>query len=771
MNKKILFLVFVLLLIAVSWFKPAFCQSTYQDSLLRQMSQQAGANPGVINTEQSYSSPEIYGENPPVNAPDIIEHKTIEKSVTALSQHGHDTVAHLEPFGYDLFRAPSELTPPSDVADADEYILGPGDNIIIYLWGRVEKEYDLTVDRQGKVFIPKIGEITAWGMTLGDFTDKAKSKLASVYTDFDISLSLGKIRSIRVYLTGEIKRPGAYTVSSLTTLFNVLYLAGGPNLRGSMRDIRLIRNNKIEKHVDLYQFLLKGDTESDIRLASGDAVFVPITGPRVTISGEVKRPAIYELADAETVSQLLELAGGPTAEAYLDRIMLDRISPDDERVVIDINMKPLSDTNPDDIVLADGDRINVFSVYDMRRNIVAVAGMVKHPGQWERTDSTTLRSLLDKGELLPENVYTERANLFRHYPDQRTEIIPVDLRRVICGEFDMSLQDLDSLHVYSIEEMRWEKFVRIDGEVKNPGRYHLYENMTVDDLIFLAGNLTKDAYHLRLELARVDTLGRVDSRYLDLSREDMRQIALREDDHLYVRRTPDWFLHRQVTIDGAVRFPGQYSLHSGNETLYQLITRAGGFTDKAFPKGIIFKRHSIGHDLLRQNLPGIISSTEPYQEDSLGVIKKQELFAFNPDNMNRIIVDMEKILKSCGHDGDIRLHAEDIIYVPEIPSGISVMGAVAANGTIKFEPNRRVSYFIQRAGNFTNQADKSATRLIKADGQVFSGGGTQRKRVEIGDVVYVPTKVRKDRDWLKTVSTTVSILGGIATSVFIIDKL
>ena len=771
MNKKLLILVFVLLLLAASWFKPAFCQPAPQDSLLRQMTRQVKSVKGYGNSDQTYSSPEIYGDIPSNEVPDTVDDKNHARPDIALLQHDRDTTETLEPFGYDLFRAPSELTPPSEVADAAEYILGPGDNVIVYLWGRVEKEYDLTVDRQGKVFIPKIGETTAWGMTLRDFTDKVKSKLASVYTDFNVSISLGKIRSIRVYLTGEIKRPGAYTVSSLTTLFNVLYLAGGPNQRGSLRDIRLIRNNKVEKHVDLYSFLLKGDTDSDIRLASGDAVFVPITGPRVTISGEIKRPAIYELAGVETISQLFDLAGGPTAEAYLDRIMLDRISPDDERVVIDINMNPTSDSNSDNLELADGDHITVFSIYDMRRNIVSVAGMVKHPGQWERTDSTTLRTLLDKGELLPDNVYTERANLFRRYPDRRTEIIPVNLYKVAMGEFDMPLQDLDSLHVYSIDEIRWEKYVYIDGEVKSPGKYHLYENMTVDDLIFLAGNLTKNAYQVRLELARIDGAGGVDSRYLDLGREDMRRTVLQEDDRIYVRRTPDWFLHRQVSIDGAVRFPGQYSLRSGNETLYQLINRAGGFAEKAFPKGIIFKRHSIGQDLLRQNLPGIISNTEPYHEDSLGLITKQELFTFNPDDMNRIIVDMEKMMKTNGREGDIRLQANDIIFVPETPSGISVMGAVAANGTIKFEPGRKVKYFIQRAGNYTNQADKSGTRLIKADGQVYSGGGTLGKRVEIGDVVYVPSKVRKDRDWLKTLSTTVSILGGIATSVFIIDRL
>lgn len=538
-----------------------------------------------------------------------------------------------------------------------------------------------------------------------------------------------------------------------------------------MRNIQLIRNNRPEKTLDLYQFILKGDSQSDVRLSSGDAIFIPVSGARVSISGEIKRPAIYELKGEEKVSDLLELAGGPTAEAYLDRIMLDRISPDDERQVIDLNLNPDSDRPLDDIALADGDRFTVFSIYDMKRNIVSIAGMVKHPGKFERSDSTTLSSLVSQGELLPENVYLERANLFRRYADRRLEIIPVNIDSVLEGGFDLRLQDYDSLHIYSIDEVKRKRYVYIDGEIKHPGQYDLYDNMTISDLIFLAGNFNKAAYQINVELARMDSLGQISLFNIDLADGGKTDFRLQEDDHVFIRKIPNWFLHRMVTIDGEVRFPGRYALQSNHETLYGLLKRCGGFTQKAFPKGMIFRRQTIGDHLRRQNLPGIISNSQPLKEDSLGNLKKVELVRFEPDDLNRIIIDIERLLLSEGSEGDVLLQDNDYIYFPEVPSGISVMGAVGANGTIKYTPGKKAKYYIERAGNFTSQADKSKTRLIKADGQVFGGGRALAERVEIGDAIVVPTEIKKDRDWLKTISTTVSIIGGLATTALIIDRL
>ena len=768
----LILLILVILLVAVSWFRPAFCTEIDQEKLVRDYLDQKKES---ANKEgETYVTPDLYGstQGTAPSAGSLPGSKVVPgvDSIpqTTLRDNSPDS---LEPFGYSLFNAPSELSSPPEVADAADYLLGPGDNIIIYLWGKVEKEYNLTVDRQGKIFIPKAGEIIVWGQTLSEFETQVNKKLSAVYSDFKSSITLGKIRSIRIYLTGEVKRPGAYTVSSLTTLFNALYLAGGPNLRGSLRNIQLVRNNNVEAHLDLYQFLLKGESKSDVRLSSGDAIFIPVCGPRVSVSGQVKRPAIYELVGDEKVSRVLELAGGPAAEAYLDRIMLDRISPRDEREVRDLNMNPNSGKSLDDIEVIDGDKLTVFSLYDMKRNIVSIAGMVKHAGTFERTDSTTLRELLNEGELLPDNVYYERANLFRKYPDRRVEVYPVNLRDVIDGRYNMPLQDLDSLHVYSIDQVMRKKYVFIDGEVKNPGQFPLYDNMSLADLVFLAGNLKKNAYQLGVEVARTDSLGQVRLEYVDLIHSRMEQYRLQEDDRIFIRQIPDWFLHRMVTIDGEVKFPGQYALFSRNETLFQLIQRAGGFTERAFPRGVVFQRHSIARSLANRNLSEVIANSQPLQEDSAGNVRKLELIQFKPENMNRIIIDMDKIISSNGAKSDITLENGDYVNVPDIPSGISVMGAVGANGTIKYEQNKSVDYYIQRAGNFTNQAEKKGTRLIKANGQIFAGGGILGKKVDTGDAIVVPTEIKKKHDLMKTISTTVSIIGGLMTSVFVIDRL
>ncbi len=717
-----------------------------------------------------YTSPEIYDDTSAY----------LQMSLDSLSdslfvaEEISDTIPDttLKPFGFDLFETfYKDAAVPTDVADIDYYILGPGDNLLIYLWGKVEKEYDLTIDRQGNVFVPKVGEIAAWGMTLKDFESNVKSKLSKVYTDFQISVSLGKIRSIRVYLTGEVKKPGAYTASSLTTLFNALYLAGGPTERGSLRNVKLIKNGKSSKVVDLYKFLLEGDSQGDIRLSSGDAVFVPVSGPRVSITGEIKRPAIYELIGGEKVGDLLEMAGGPTAIAFTDRVKLNRLSPDNERIIIDLNMNPNNQNDIDNIVLQDGDILTLYPKYEEILKVVSVGGMVKNPQQFERSDSTTLLELVKRCELIPTGVYYERANLFRRYPDRTQEIIPINLYDLLAGKINIPLQDRDSLHIYSISAVKRRQYIYIDGEVKYPGEYPYYEKMSIIDLIFLAGDLEKNAYRLNVELARTDYRGTVTTQLIDITDPDVEQIKLQEDDHVFVRKTPNWFVHHMATIEGEVKFPGEYALLSRQETLYGLLRRAGGFTNRAFPLGIIFQRTSIGEGLIRQNLPEIISNSQPLKEDSLGNIRKLEFIKFNPENVSRIIIDISKLMSSGGKIGDMTLQNGDYIYVPEIPSGISVMGAVGAEGTIKFDKGRKVKYYIIRAGSLGRQADKGAMKLIKADGKVFAGRGTLGKRVDLGDAIVVPTVIKKDRDWLNIVSQVVTITGGLLTSIFIIDKL
>ena len=784
MRKILLFALVVIVLVSLNWFRELKAQSLADLSdadktiLKKQLERKLPSN----SSSNIYETPVIFDStdvaSPPEDSARSLEgerdmHQPI---VTDRAATGDDmpSFESLAPFGHDLFGAPyGEVSPPNDIASSDDYILGPGDNIIIYLWGRVEQEYNLTLDREGKVFIPKVGGLTAWGMTLEKFSEYARKQLSTVYSEFDMTVSLGKIRSIRIYLTGEVNRPGAYTVSSLTSLFNALYLAGGPSGNGSMRDIRLMRNGAQVAGVDLYDFLLKGDNSVDVKLEAGDAIFVPVAGARVAVRGQIKRPAVYELKGGERILDLLSLAGGATAEAYLNRVMLERIAGGNEWEVVDLNLSNEQTDSVDNVGLTDGDRITVYSIFDFRKNMVAVYGHVKHPGYYERNDSTRVSSLVNRAQLQPYDVCLDRANLFRRYSDLRTEIIPVDLNRVLAGDStaDLFLRDRDSLHIYSLQDVDWDRYVYIEGEVKHPGSYKLYDNMTVRDLIFLAGSFTRSASLLQAELARIDSLGLVNLQYVNLQDNSLDTTYLGEDDRLYIRQIPEWQLHRTVKVEGEVIYPGEYVLSSRDETLFHLLGRVGGFTRNAFPEGLIFERKSIGTGLERLRVPQLLEKSNPIVEDSSGNLNRQLLFEFEPQSVNRIIIDMNRILSTNGERGDIILEPGDHIFVPAVPSGVTIMGAVGANGTIKFAQGNSVRSYIERAGNFSPHADKSGMRLIRANGEVVSGKGALGKRVELGDVIVVPTKIKRDHDWGKTLTVVLTTTTSVLTSILLINKL
>jgi len=779
MRKLLVILTLVIVLVSLNWFRDLFAQDlgslsdAEKAALLRNISKAAPAK----RDAGYYETPSIYDSTVTIRRP-------AEDSVVAgLDAPGERDASirrrgrlpefeELRPFGADLFAGPRETSPPDDVASDGSYILGPGDDVIIYLWGRVEKEYKLTIDREGKVLIPKVGEVVAWGKTLGRFKKLVRERMAKVYSEFDLAISLGKIRAIRIYLTGEVQVPGAYTVSSLTSLFNALYLAGGPNENGSMRSVRVMRNGRLAAETDLYRFLLYGDNSLDIRLESGDAIFVPVVGSRVAIRGEVKRPAVYELNADESARDLLQYAGGVTPEAHLGRVMLERIAEQNEWEVIDLNLDPGAGIGATDPLLMDGDRVTVYSIFESRKNMVAVFGRVKHPGYYERNDSTSLSDLLKEAQLQEYDVFLERANLFRRHSDWRSEIIPVPLGAMLNGEAeDILLKDRDSLHVYSIEDITWDKSVYINGEVSAPGKYPYYDSITVSDLIFLAGSYTRAASRLQAEIGRVDMEGNVTLLYLDMSSDSAARTILLEEDRVYIRQTPEWRIAPTVSIVGEMAYPGEYVLSGRDETLFGLLKRAGGFTPSAFPGGIIFERPSISQMLDRLQISKQLERFTELTEDTLGNIRTEVLIEYDSVSVNRIAIDIDLIIKTDGREGDIILEPGDRILVPSIPSGISVLGAVGHNGTIQFRPNGSVKDYIKRAGNFIPRADKGKTRLVKANGVVLAGGGILGHEVELGDVIVVPTKIVRHRDYVRTLSTVLTATTGVLTTVLLITKI
>ncbi|RME26597.1 MAG: hypothetical protein D6800_06205 [Candidatus Zixiibacteriota bacterium] len=779
MKRIVLFAILVIILVCLNWFREAYAQDISALAQLRNSDEQTllkelARTRKKARGDEHYQTPPVFDTTPAPAVP-MPPRPTDDTLASPDSTVTHELTPfeELRPFGIELFRSPRETTPPADIATSRDYILGPGDHIIVYLWGRVDKEYELTLDREGKVFVPKVGDINAWGVSIAEFENILKRKLATIYTDFKLSVSLGSIRSIRVYVTGEVQRPGAYTVSSLTSLFNAVFLAGGPNERGSMRDIRLMRHGKKVATLDVYKLLLQGDNSADVRLQSGDAIFVPVAGARVAIRGEINRPAIYELTGGETAADLLTLAGRPTPEAFLDRVMLERISDRAEWKVIDLNLNPADSARMSDVPLADGDRITVYSIFDYKKNIVAVYGHVKHPGHFERSPGMRVSQLVAQAQLQPFDVYYRRANVFRRHEDWRTEVIPVDLRAVLAGDTtaDFPLQDHDSLYIYTISEVERERHVTIEGEVKHPGEYELYDSMTVSDLIFLAGSYTRAASRLQAEIARVDSLGNVSLLYVSLRDPQQRRTLLQEDDRVYIRPIPNWQIHRTVTLEGEVLYPGEYVLSSHQETLYDLFMRAGGFTEDAFPGGTVFERRTISRSLRNRKVGSILKHNTPLIMDSTGTYQKAFTYDYDSNAVSRLILDVDRIMRTHGKEGNIVLRPGDRITVPALPSGISVLGAVGAQGTIQYQAKKNVKDYIKLAGGFSPQADKKQTRLIRADGTVYAGGGTLGRRVRIGDVIVVPSKIEKPSNLGRKLMTILSATTGALTTVLLIEKL
>jgi protein involved in polysaccharide export with SLBB domain len=692
----------------------------------------------------------------------------------------------LKLFGYNMFDgSPESFSPVLESTPPPDYKLGPGDNILVNIWGRVDMQLDLTVDREGKIFIPKAGEIIAWGMTLDEFNKRIESKLSAIYSDFKYSVTLGKIRRIKVFVYGEVKRPGAYTTSSLATLFNALYLAGGPTQTGSLRLVKHIRNNQAIWQIDLYRFLIEGDNSQDSKLESGDVIFVPVVGPLVRISGQVKRPAIYEIKGGETITSLIQLAGGTTAESFMEMVSVERISKDDSRIIKDVNLSDtLKASNPAayqqaDLALRDGDRLWIPSVFEMRKNTVKLTGNVKHPSTFGLADSMKVSNLIDKGEQLKVDTYLKRANLFRTLPDQTREVYPVNIEEILSGvdSTDYKLMDKDSLVVYSQQEMKRQMNVTIYGAVKHPGTYEYFDNMRLSDLIFLGGNPLKQSYMLQAEIARINPGKPADMLYANLDKvlnekDSSDDVLLAEDDIVFIRTIPRWRLENNVTIEGEVMFPGTYAITKEDEKLLDIIGRSGGLTPDAFMDGIVYMRNTISQDIEKRQVRAILASTELTILDSLNRPLPKLSTGIDLSAANRIIIDTRELLKNPKSPSNITLLNGDYIFIPHRQSGVQVLGAVASTGTIAFRDGKTAGYFIKSAGGFCRNAEKGQTRLAKSSGKVFAGRQAFSSKVDPGDMIIVPQKIKRERgSWFGSATAIAAIITSLTTAVLITYKL
>lgn len=526
------------------------------------------------------------------------------------------TEGGLEYFGYNLFKNIPSSFEPSEIGPVDPgYLIGPGDNLRLSMWGAAELQYQLTVDAQGNIFIPTAGQIFVSGVTYESLQNKLTAYLSKFYEGLTsepptifLDVSLSKLKPIKIFVTGEVAQPGGYNISSFATVFNALYSVGGPLTSGSLREIRVIRNNKVLTTVDIYDYILKGQLIGDVRLQNNDMIFIPPRKKSVSITGEVFRPAIYELKEGENLQKIIEFAGGLNATAYTGRIQINRIIPFDkrqntqiDREYIDADLSPVL-SKSSDIQLYDKDIITVFPILNKLENFVTIEGSVYRPGTYEISTVKNLRELLKKsGGELPETYYG-KVDIIRTRPDESNEFISVDLTKALQGdsENNISLQPRDKVKIYSIYELVDRKNVSISGYVKQNVTLPYADSLTLFDMVFRAGGLQDPffrgrAFTLRGDLIRVNPDG-VTTRIIPfdlekLLRDQSFNMQLQPGDKIYIYTSAvEKVLDKYVTIEGEVNSPGgKFELNS-NMTVMDLILQAGGFNERSLRKEVYISR-------------------------------------------------------------------------------------------------------------------------------------------------------------------------------------
>lgn len=686
----------------------------------------------------------------------------------------------LEIFGRSLFsRATSQFDPIVAGPASPDYRLGPGDEIVLVLTGDVELSYTLPVSPEGHLFIPTVGEVSVNGLTLAELESVLYTRLGRVYSGVrrdesattHFQVSLGKLRVNQVYLVGEVERPGAYWVSGASTVFDALYRAGGPNEVGSFRKIEVWRGQEVVRRVDLYDYLLHGDSRDDIRLEHGDLIFVPQYESHVRVEGAVRRPAIYEVAEGTGIRKLLDYAGGVRADAVLRRVQIDRIVPPSERrpgidrTLIDVELTALEPDARGEVEVRDGDIVQVFAVSEERRNRVVLTGEVRRPGVYEWSEGMTLWQLVDRAEGLHERAYTPRGHIYRFVEeDGSRRLIRTPLLADSAGQplQDMLLADLDSVVVLSRETLRNPETVEISGWVKHPGVYELAEGMRVEDLILAAGGFRTGALQSEVDLARVPYsdqrtevtseiyrisltgelerkpgelkatptgLDRLSDRRIPIWVPDPSEFELRDGDHLFVRKAPGYEEPGVVHITGEVLRPGEYVLSRRQERLLDLLNRAGGLTSQAYSAG-------------------------------LRVIREGNLVA----------TDLTRALQDPESRFNLVLEPGDSLHLPQYDPTVLVTGAVTFESRILYVPGKGMDYYINRAGGYSRDADKSRVVVGYQDG----GREAVRKFIfvrrkpapEPGSTIFVPFKPESERgaiDWGELISRTTMVMSAVAT--------
>jgi protein involved in polysaccharide export with SLBB domain len=626
-------------------------------------------------------------------------------------------------FGLEIFNnGILSFEPDLKIATPSNYIIGPDDEIVINIYGYQEAKYNLTVSTEGDITIPYVGSIYVSGLTMEQAAAKIKSKLASAgYSNIKTGLtkvntSLGRIRSIKVTILGEVNKPGSYTLPSLATVFNALYLSGGPNEIGSMRNIQINRNGKIIDTLDMYDFLIKGNQTGNILLRDQDVIRIPPYSSRVSVEGEVKRTGLFEVAKGETLQDVLNFAGGFTDSAYTASVKAYRVT-DTEKKIYDIESPKFSTYYP-----SRSESIVVGKVIDRFDNRVTISGAVYLPGEYELTNGMTVGNLLRKAQGLKEEAYLSRGLIKRLRNDLTEEIVAFSPSEIMNGSSsDIPLKKNDEVMISSVKEFKENYTLRIQGEIRRPGDYSYQEGMTLKDIIFLAGGFTDAATPQRIEIGRRIKKDRYDSSDVQIAQVlnitsinslnyNENDVKLNPWDVVMVRRNPGYTPQMNVRIEGEVAYPGNYILQNKNERVSDLLKRAGGLTAQAYANGVYLTRKNTKSVISQLNTQKVSKIQEQFR-DTTGRVEEEIARPFD-----QIAIDLTRVLQNPGSVNDITLEEGDVLTIPQEKSGVRISGEVLFPTQVVYQNNMDLLDYIGRAGGLTDNAIKKKIYVLYPNG-------------------------------------------------------
>jgi polysaccharide export outer membrane protein len=700
----------------------------------------------------------------------------------------------VKPFGYDLFKGvPSTFAPVKDIQVPIDYVVGPGDTFNIQLYGNESFSYTLTVGRDGRINFPKLGPISVSGMGFDAARAGIEHRVAQQLVGTQVSVTMGDLRSIRVFVLGEVEKPGSYTVGGLSTMTNALFVSGGVRQVGSLRNIQLKRNGRLVSVLDLYDLLLHGDTSGDRQLMAGDVIFIPPIGPVATAYGAVRRPAVYELKNEKTVAQLLNIAGGLLPDADGKLAELERIDSSRLREMRNIDLTRSADRN---IELFDADKLRVPAIRPTLENSVTLSGAVFRPGAFQYKPGLRLSDILSSFDELRPSADRHYVMIRREVPPQgKVEVISADLERALGAPGSVSdplLQPRDKIIAFDLTANRARtvapiiaelelqssaitpaQVVSIDGQVKAPGRYPLEPSMHVSDLIRAGGSLDDTGYIGDAELNRYEVIDGSERRtaLIPVNLAAIRRgepgadPQLRPYDILIIKRTPQWEEPGTILLSGEIRYPGRYPIHRG-ETLSSALQRAGGITDLAFDQGAVFIREELKlrekeqlellgnrlqSDLAALSLEAVSTSAATNGNGGAnaaqGLVIGQQLLEQlrSTKPVGRLVIDLRRVLKGpAGVTGDVVLRDGDMLLVPKKTQEITVLGEVQSATSHIYQKGLSRDDYIAKSGGTTQKADRKRIYVVRANGDVVSGersGWFRRSRsVEMvaGDTIVVP---------------------------------